>query len=194
MPAITACTIQIRSKVSDGLKGTSRVADLPERPNKRDPLINTPCGVLRERSRIEDFMRRSYLLTAALSLLVASFSFADQSQKVVVPVNKTAANDGHGMYANYCATCHGMDGKGHGPAATAISPQPTDLTTLAKQNHGKYPDTHIVSVLQFGVEGHGQATMPVWGPILGTMNRTNFQEKQLRISNLARYLETIQER
>jgi mono/diheme cytochrome c family protein len=98
------------------------------------------------------------------------------------------------MYASYCATCHGMDGKGHGPAATAISPQPTDLTTLAKQNHGKYPDTHIVSVLQFGVEGHGRATMPVWGPILGTMNRTNFRDKQLRISNLARYLETIQER
>ena len=31
--------------------------------------------------------------------------------------------------------------------------------------------------------------MPVWGPILGKMNRSNFQDKQLRISNLARYLE-----
>ena len=34
--------------------------------------------------------------------------------------------------------------------------------------------------------------MPVWGPILGNMNRTNLQDKQLRISNLSRYLESIQ--
>ncbi len=34
--------------------------------------------------------------------------------------------------------------------------------------------------------------MPVWGPILGKMNQTNFQDKQLRISNLSRYLESIQ--
>lgn len=32
------------------------------------------------------------------------------------------------------------------------------------------------------------------GPILGNMNRTNDQEKLLRISNLSRYLETIQAR
>ena len=44
------------------------------------------------------------------------------------------------------------------------------------------------------VPAHGSATMPVWGPILGNMNRTNIQDKQLRISNLTRYLETIQAR
>jgi len=64
-----------------------------------------------------------------------------------------------------------------------------------RSNHGKFPETHIVTVLQFGIEepAHGSATMPVWGPILGNMNRTNLQDKQLRISNLTRYLETIQE-
>jgi hypothetical protein len=34
--------------------------------------------------------------------------------------------------------------------------------------------------------------MPVWGPILGGMNQSNPQEKLLRISNLTRYLETLQ--
>jgi hypothetical protein len=34
--------------------------------------------------------------------------------------------------------------------------------------------------------------MPVWGPILGKMEMTNPQEKLLRISNLSRYLETLQ--
>ena len=72
--------------------------------------------------------------------------------------------------------------------------QPTDLTELQKNNHGKFPDTHIVAILQFGAEvpAHGSSTMPVWGPILGNMNQANVQDKQLRISNLSRYLESMQ--
>ena len=71
---------------------------------------------------------------------------------------------------------------------------PTNLTNLARSNHGKYPDARIVSVLEFGtaLPAHGSAEMPVWGPILGKMNMTNPQEKQLRISNLSRYIESIQ--
>jgi mono/diheme cytochrome c family protein len=141
-------------------------------------------------------MLKSISVTATAVLLAVSLGFADQNQKVVIPVNKTAPNDGKQMYANYCAPCHGMDGKGGGPAASALKTQPTDLTLLRKNNNGKFPETHVVAILQFGVEepAHGSATMPVWGPILGNMNRTNYQDKQLRISNLTRYLESIQER
>jgi mono/diheme cytochrome c family protein len=141
-------------------------------------------------------MLKSLSITGAAALLAVSLSFADQSQKIIIPVDKTAANDGKQMYVSYCAPCHGTDGKGRGPAATAMKTGPTNLTALMKNNHGKFPDTHVVAVLQFGteVQAHGSATMPVWGPILGNMNRTNLQDKQLRISNLARYLETIQER
>jgi mono/diheme cytochrome c family protein len=98
------------------------------------------------------------------------------------------------MYKNYCAPCHGEDGKGNGPVASSLKARPSDLTELAKNNNGKFPDTHIVAILQFGadVPSHGSATMPVWGPILGTMNKSNIQDKQLRISNLTRYLQTIQ--
>jgi mono/diheme cytochrome c family protein len=142
-------------------------------------------------------MLKSLLVTAVAALLAASLSFADQSQsKVVIPVNKTAANDGKQMYTNYCAPCHGADGKGAGPAASALKPRPTDLTELQKNNNGKFPDAHVVAILQFGTEvpAHGSSTMPVWGPILGSMSRTNVQDKQLRISNLSRYLESIQAR
>jgi hypothetical protein len=71
---------------------------------------------------------------------------------------------------------------------------PTDLTVLSRNNHGKFPDTHIVSVLQSGAEipSHGTAEMPVWGPILGKMSQANPQDRLLRISNLSRYLETMQ--
>jgi mono/diheme cytochrome c family protein len=140
-------------------------------------------------------MLKRILVIATAVVIAASFGFADQSQKVVIPVNKTAPNDGKQMYSNYCAPCHGTDGKGTGPAASAMKPQPTDLTLMKKNNKGKFPDTHVVTILQFGVNepAHGSAKMPVWGPILGNMNRTNPQDKQLRISNLTRYLESIQE-
>jgi len=142
-------------------------------------------------------MLKSLLVTAMAALVAVSLSFADQAQsKVVIPVNKTAPTNGKQMYTSYCAPCHGTDGRGSGPAAAALKTQPTDLTALSKNNHGKFPDTHVVAILQFGSEvpAHGSASMPVWGPILGNMNRANIQEKQLRISNLSRYLETIQER
>ena len=142
-------------------------------------------------------MLKSLLVTAVAALLAASLSFADQSQsKVVIPVNRTSPINGKQMYTNYCAACHGVDGKGNGPAASSLKARPTDLTELQKDNHGKFPDTHIVAILQFGasVPSHGSATMPVWRPILANMNQSNSQEKQLRISNLSRYLESIQAR
>jgi len=143
-------------------------------------------------------MLKSLLFTAMAALLAVSFGFAQQSEsnKIVIPVNKTVPTNGKQMYTNYCAPCHGVDGKGQGPAASALKAPPTDLTVLAKNNNGKYPDAHIVTVLRFGSElpAHGSARMPVWGPILGNMNRSNDMDKQLRISNLSRYLESIQER
>jgi len=49
-------------------------------------------------------------------------------------------------------------------------------------------------VLQSGAEikAHGTPEMPVWGPILGKMNQTNQQERMLRISNLSRYVQSLQ--
>ena len=138
---------------------------------------------------------KSLLITALAAAIAAGLGFAENtSSKVVIPVNKTAPTSGKQMFSSYCAPCHGVDGKGHGPAAVALKATPTDLTGLSKDNHGKFPETHIVSVLQFGasIPAHGTATMPIWGPILENMSRQNPQEKQLRISNLSRYLETIQ--
>jgi len=148
------------------------------------------------RGRTEELMLKGILVIASAALLTVSLGFADQNSKIVIPVNKTAANDGKQMYTNYCAPCHGTDGKGGGPAASALKTQPSDLTLLRRNNNGRFPDTHVVTILQFGTEvsAHGSATMPVWGPILGTMNPSSPQDKQLRISNLTRYLESIQER
>jgi mono/diheme cytochrome c family protein len=137
------------------------------------------------------------LLTTLAAAFAVSAGYADQSTtKITIPVSKTSPTSGKQMFTSYCAPCHGVDGRGHGPAATALKEQPSDLTGLIKKNHGRFPDTHIVSILQFGVSmpAHGSAQMPVWGPILGKMNVANAQDKQLRISNLSRYIESMQDR
>jgi len=142
-------------------------------------------------------------LTVATALIAVCAAFSqppvDQTpsqttNKVTISVKKTSATSGKEMFASYCATCHGTDGKGDGPAANALRTPPTDLSQLAKNNGGKFPGTHIVTVLQFGSElpAHGSEQMPVWGPILGRMNVSSPQDKQLRMANLTRYLETIQ--
>jgi mono/diheme cytochrome c family protein len=140
-------------------------------------------------------MLKRLLFFAMAASVVLALGFADQPNgKVVIPVNKTNPTDGKQMFTSYCAPCHGADARGHGPAANALKQPPTDLTGLAKANHGKYPDTHVVSVMRFGtdVNAHGSADMPVWGQIFGKMSKTNPQESDLRTTNLSRYLETLQ--
>ena len=141
-------------------------------------------------------MSKQIVITALAAALSLGMTCAGQTPgKVIIPINKTAPSNGQQMYASYCAPCHGVDGRGHGPAAPALKVQPTDLTTLTKDNHGKFPDAHIASVLQFGAEmpSHGSSQMPVWGPIFGNMSQSSSaQEKQQRISNITRYLKTIQ--
>ncbi len=140
-------------------------------------------------------MFRHLSLIAMAAGLVLAVGYADQNKnKLVIPVEKTSPWDGKQMFTSYCAPCHGADARGNGPAARALKSQPTDLTALARMNHGRYPDAHVISVLQFGPEipAHGSSDMPVWGNILGAMSRQDSVERNLRVANLSRYLEKIQ--
>ncbi|HEY3706683.1 MAG TPA: c-type cytochrome [Terracidiphilus sp.] len=141
-------------------------------------------------------MLKRFMFTAAAATLLLTAGYANESKgsKIIVPVGKVNPTNGKLMYSSYCAPCHGADGRGNGPVAGALKAPPTDLTTLAKAHKGKYPDTHVVSVLQFGstTAAHGSAQMPVWGPLLGKISNVSSQEAQLRVSNLSRYLESIQ--
>lgn len=139
-------------------------------------------------------LKRLLVITLAATF-AAGMGYADRSKTTVtIPVNKTAPTSGSQMYANYCAPCHGMDGRGHGAVAAVLRKSPTDLTALTRNNRGRFPDTHIMVVLQNGIDipSHGAAEMPVWGPILGKMDQANMQDRLLRISNLSRYIETLQ--
>ena len=97
-------------------------------------------------------MLKNLFLAGLAAAVVAGVGYANQStaKTVIIPVSKAPANNGRQMYVNYCAPCHGVDGKGNGPAAAALKKQPTNLAVLSRNNGGKFPSTHIASVLQFG--------------------------------------------
>ncbi len=133
-------------------------------------------------------------LTVLVVGLVMAAGYADQSKsKISVPV-EAGPTDGKQMFNSYCAPCHGTDGRGAGPAAGALRTRPVDLTLLARMNHGKYPDAHVMAVLHFGskIPAHGSAEMPIWGPIIGRANPVNAHDKDLRIGNLTHYIEKLQ--
>ena len=103
---------------------------------------------------------------------------------------------GKEMFKQYCAACHGMDAKGHGPARAALRVPAADLTQLAKRNGGEFPYDLVTNVLRFGpgVAAHGSSDMPTWGGIFQYMDNYNQASVQKRIKNLCDYLATLQEK
>jgi mono/diheme cytochrome c family protein len=141
-------------------------------------------------------MRISNAVVSLVLALSPLCGLAQTKTIQAVPLRHTSPVSGVEMYKTYCAVCHGVQGKGNGPAASALKSTPTDLTMLTKQNGGKFPMDHVLSVLQFGSElpSHGSKDMPVWGPLFHSLNVNNPTEAQQRTSNIARYLKTIQVR
>jgi mono/diheme cytochrome c family protein len=134
----------------------------------------------------------------ALAMIAMAQQPAPSQEKVIkhVPVKPTSAASGQEMYNSYCAVCHGTDGKGAGPAASALKVPPTDLTALAAKNGGKYPALHVSSVLRGEAElpAHGSKDMPVWGPLFRHLSQGHDAEVQQRIANLNQYVESLQKK
>ena len=103
---------------------------------------------------------------------------------------------GQAMFKKYCATCHGLDAKGHGPARAALKVPAADLTTLAKRHGGEFPYDLVSNVLRFGpgVAAHGSSDMPTWGGIFQYMDNYNQAVVQKRIKNLCNYLISLQQK
>lgn len=103
---------------------------------------------------------------------------------------------GRDMYLTYCASCHGVDGRGDGPVASALVVEPTDLTRL--EARGELDEGEIMRVIdgRREVDGHGTRDMPVWGAVfvteLDTLRYTEYTTL-LRTRALMEYLRTIQE-
>jgi mono/diheme cytochrome c family protein len=74
---------------------------------------------------------------------------------------------GEALYLRYCASCHGREGKGQGPVASALRQPPSDLTTLARRAGGHFDEADVMAVIDGRrlVAAHGPREMPVWGVV-----------------------------
>jgi mono/diheme cytochrome c family protein len=98
------------------------------------------------------------------------------------------------MFLKYCASCHGEDGKGGGPAALAMKPPPSDLTTISKRHEGKYPAGYVAAVLKFGrsLASHGSYDMPVWGSRFKELDPVHDPTGQQHIDDVVAYIASLQ--
>lgn len=128
-----------------------------------------------------------------LGVLVAVGIASAQTIVKQVPAKPTVSVSGKVLYHEYCAVCHGQDGKGGGPAASALTPAPTDLTMIARKNNGRFPDEKILAILtgEANVTAHGSKDMPMWGAIFNNMS-SNPGMAQTRIHALLQFVEEMQ--
>jgi mono/diheme cytochrome c family protein len=145
------------------------------------------------------FIKKLALILTALFIMTCAVGAQSQAQgdtKVIqhAQIQFTSPASGQEMYTAYCAVCHGTDGKGAGPAASALKVPPTDLTTLSKNNGGKFPDMKVLSTIsgKSGVPAHGSREMPVWGSLFWNLSHGHEGEVQQRESNLTTYIESLQ--
>jgi mono/diheme cytochrome c family protein len=133
---------------------------------------------------------------AVLSVAGAGWTQDKGTKTKTVAISSTNSTSGKEMYGAYCAACHGNDGKGNGPAASAFKIPPTDLTLLAKNNNGKFPGEHFNSILKFGtpIAAHGNVEMPVWYNLFRSMDSSATGDgiTMMRMKNLRDYVEGLQ--
>ena len=137
------------------------------------------------------------LIAVVVALAMMGWAQEEPKKEIKhVPIKQVSPASGEQMYKNYCAVCHGNDGKGNGPAADALKVPPSDLTKLAVKNGGKYPSLKVAAIIR-GEEilaAHGSKEMPIWGSLFWNMSGGHEAEVQQRIANLNKYLESLQKK
>jgi mono/diheme cytochrome c family protein len=121
----------------------------------------------------------------AVVLALPATSFGEAQPRRAKPPSAGAV-----LYRKYCAACHGVGGRGDGPAASALSPPPPDLTRL----------TSDVRNLMRQIDGsrtvraHGSAAMPVWGEVFDQSLIDEPHRRRttlLRVQALADYVQRL---
>ena len=139
---------------------------------------------------------RRTVLFGVLILVVCAAGAQDKPAVDKVPAPRTIAVSGKQTYIQYCASCHGVDACGDGPAAFVLKTPPADLTTLAKRHGGRFPYEYDFDVLRFGtrIVSHGSSDMPILGPIFGSMDNYDEVAVRKRIKDLSDYLASLQQK
>lgn len=109
---------------------------------------------------------------------------------------------GYADYMEHCASCHGPSGRGDGAVAEVLAIPISDITRLAWDKGGKFPEKYV----RWAIDGrgdiiaHGSREMPVWGNEfrheegLGDLPALRAPDKSTknRIEDLVDYVRSIQ--
>lgn len=134
------------------------------------------------------------LTGAALVVLLTStgaFGQTSGSRPGTLTIESLSGRD---TFEFYCAPCHGVDGRGRGPVAPALTVVPPDLTLLASRHGGRFPSETVrdfVTGTGRPIAAHGSPAMPVWGPTFGSLDPSDARVK-VRIANVVAYVESLQ--
>lgn len=124
----------------------------------------------------------------ALLLGVAILNFSS-----IARCQQTGKHD----YQTLCAACHGLTGTGQG--RDLVEANPPDLTQLSRNNGGKFPFEAVYRTIDGrDMKGsHKRLAMPFWGEYLqkeGGSTRQNDAAVKQRITDIVRYVETLQKK
>ena len=137
------------------------------------------------------------MLTRSLSVITAIAAIATAATAKEPAFDPVLAEVGKPLYLRYCASCHGSEARGDGPARAALIKQPADLTAIAARRGGSFPTGEIAQYVdgRFQLPAHGSREMPIWGERFGAdVPEAGLGESIARgnIASLLEYLKSIQ--
>ena len=141
-------------------------------------------------------MRPRLILTLLLLPLVG---MAQSQKDTAAPRAERPARipiEGAKIFQYHCTACHGVDGRGHGPASSALKHTVPDLTRIAQRNGGKFPYQRVKDLIegkQPAPLAHGDREMPIWGPIFHQVEADQ-DWGEVRLDAVTRQLESIQQK
>jgi mono/diheme cytochrome c family protein len=125
-----------------------------------------------------------FLITALAAVIPASGTVAHADEAIV---------EGHRLYLEYCASCHGLTGEGDGPVARALSTPPANLRLLSDRFGNPLPKDKVARFIdgRAEVKAHGPRDMPVWGERFFAETHDQRTVRTM-IGDLVAYLQSIQ--
>lgn len=114
---------------------------------------------------------------------------------LAMPAGAAELETGRTLFLDYCAQCHGEDGRGEGPLVEFKDDRPQDLRKLSARNDGHFPFALVVETIDGRVElnAHGERFMPAWGDVFKFEEDGGAALAHARILNLVWYLNEIQD-
>jgi mono/diheme cytochrome c family protein len=140
---------------------------------------------------------RSGLLSIALAIAGCWAQLAVAQAPSLPEPDLMLAEVGAELFSTYCATCHGVDARGGGPAARALRAPPPDLSRIAARRDGEFPESSLAMMIdgRFELPAHGSREMPIWGARLANAIpgfATGDEVARGQIACLLEYLKSLQ--